>query len=90
MVRLSNIHHRFKSIVKFFYTTRAGNATFNMVGTWTITVGSETTTSGGGDLVIECEGSDCTQYASYTNSESCPLKYTPLDSRSRVMHEARP
>jgi len=52
------------------------DASISMAGLGTITLASETTASGSADFEMECEGADCSQIATYTNSGAFPCSTT--------------
>ena len=57
-------------------TPFSDNATINMVASGTISVGSDTSISGVGNLVLDCTGMDCGQLAGMTNTGSLPCDTT--------------
>ena len=57
-------------------TPFSASTTISMVATGTVTMTSETSASGSGDLILECSGSDCDQVASMTTIGSMPCETT--------------
>ena len=57
-------------------TPFSSTATVSMIGVSSVTMTSETTATGVGDLVLECTGSDCNQVAAMTNTGSLPCDTT--------------
>ena len=48
------------------------DATISLTGSGPLSLASETEASGSGNFTMECEGADCSQVATYTNSGSFP------------------
>ena len=54
----------------------SANATINMVASGTISLGSDASISGEGNLLLDCIGIDCDQFVGIANPGSLPCDTT--------------